>query len=273
VIGAGALAGLAIGSKWTGLAALGLPVACLMFGLGVVTGRASERMRQAAILVTLAFAVYTAGWIIHWAVLTNPGPGDAFYPTTGNLVQDFIEAQKTTWIQNKTFTATHPDASKPWTWPLMQVVPYFWQGASSSIYMLGNPIVWWGSFVVLMGVLLQLVVLRPFGAAALPAAVRPANPWVMLVGYLMAFVPMFPITRVMFLYHYLTPMLFGLAFALLWLDRAGWTTEAGLGRQRRSVKVVLAAGVIGFFLVMPLTYGFSAGQYDEWLAGLVRSWR
>lgn len=273
LLASGALAGLAIGAKWTGLAGLGLIFACLMFGLGVVKRRTSERLQQAVLLLVAAFVVYVAGWLIHWAVLTSPGPGDAFYPTTGHMVQDFIEAQRITWIQNKTFTATHPDASKPWTWPFMQVVPYFWQGEGRSIYMLGNPVVWWGSFALLAGVIVQLFVLRPLGGAAVPPGTRSTNPWPMLVGYALAFLPMFPITRVMFMYHYLTPLLFGLAFVLLWLDRAGWSSESAFSQQPRRVHLVLTAGIVGFLLVMPLTYGFSVGEYDEWLAGIVRSWR
>ena len=273
LLGAGALAGLAIGAKWTGLAGLGLIFACLMFGLGVVTGRASERFRQALLLLAPAFVVYVAGWIIHWAVLVNPGQGDAFYPTTGNLVQDFVEAQRVTWIQNKTFAATHPDGSKPWTWPLMKIVPYFWQGEGRSIHMLGNPVVWWGSFALLVGIVAQLFALRPLGVSQLPAPVRKANPWPMLVAYAFAFLPLFPITRVMFMYHYLTPLVFGLAFVMLWLDRGGWSFEAPFSQQPRRVYLVLAAGIIGFLLVMPVTYGFSMGSYDEWLAETIRSWR
>jgi dolichyl-phosphate-mannose--protein O-mannosyl transferase len=77
----------------------------------------------------------------------------------------------------------------------------------------------------------------------------------------------------MFMYHYLTPLLFGLAFVLLWLDRAGWTTPEAIRRQRATYFAALAAAVAGFVLVSPLTYGFSAAGYDEWLSALVRSWR
>jgi dolichyl-phosphate-mannose--protein O-mannosyl transferase len=93
------------------------------------------------------------------------------------------------------------------------------------------------------------------------------------VGYAIAFVPFFPITRVLFLYHYLTPLLFSLAFVLLWLDRSGWGALDGTRQQRISYAVVIALAVSGFVLVSPLTYGFSVGGYDEWLAGFVRSWR
>jgi hypothetical protein len=86
--------------------------------------------------------------------------------------------------------------------------------------------------------------------------------WVPLAGYAIAFVPLLPVTRVLFLYHYLTPLLFSLAFVLLWLDRSGWAQPGGLMRQRTSYVVVIGLAVIGFVLVSPLTYGFSVGGYE-----------
>ena len=40
------------------------------------------------IIAGLAFAVYAAGWVAHWMLLTQPGPGDAFYQTTGRMMDD-----------------------------------------------------------------------------------------------------------------------------------------------------------------------------------------
>jgi dolichyl-phosphate-mannose--protein O-mannosyl transferase len=93
-----------------------------------------------------------------------------------------------------------------------------------------------------------------------------------LAGFFLAFVPFFRITRVLFLYHYLTPLLFSLAFVLLWLDRAGWA-RPGDARGRTSLRLIIGLAVAGFLLMSPLTYGFSVGGYDEWLAGIIRSWR
>jgi dolichyl-phosphate-mannose--protein O-mannosyl transferase len=273
LIAAGALTGLAIGTKTTGLATLALISVCLVFGLGVVTGPMRSRLRQGLVIGAAALTIYLAGWVAHWMLLPNPGPGDAFYPTTGHIVEDLITAQRTMLEQNVSLSATHPDSSRPWTWPFMKVAPYFWQGDGASIYMVGNPVVWWGSAILFIGILLQLIVMRPFGAKP----PRPVNPrpllWVPLAGYAIAFVPFFPITRVLFLYHYLTPLLFSLAFVLLWFDRLGWGAPNLSRQQRNGLAVVIALALAGFLLVSPLTYGFSVGGYDEWLAGFVRSWR
>jgi dolichyl-phosphate-mannose--protein O-mannosyl transferase len=169
LVGAGLLAGLATGTKLTGLVAPGLILLCLAVGLGVVTAPFGNRARQGLVVVGAALLVYVAGWVAHWLLLPNAGPGDAFYPTTGRIVADLMAPQREMLSANMSLAATHPDASAPWTWPLMKVVPYFWQGDSASIYMMGNPVVWWGTGLVFFSLLIQMVVMRPLGVAP-PAA-------------------------------------------------------------------------------------------------------
>jgi len=272
LVAAGLLAGMAVGTKTTGLAALGIMGVCLMFGLGVVSSSSPSRYKQAIVIVAGASAVYIAGWILHWLLLVNPGPADAFYTTTGHVVDDLLRAHQTMLAQNLGLATTHPDASRAWTWPFMKVAPYFWQGQDASIYMVGNPVVWWGSTLALIGILTQLLIMRPLGIRA-TVVNRTPRPWVALVGYAIAFLPLWPIKRVAFLYHYFTPLLFALAFVLLWLERAGWVIVMPDGRPRTSYLVVLSLGVVGYVLISPLTYGVSAGMYDEWLVGLIRGWR
>jgi dolichyl-phosphate-mannose-protein mannosyltransferase len=271
LVSSGLLAGLAVGTKLTGLAAPGLILLCLAFGLGVVRATPGDRVRQALVVVAAAAAMYAAGWIVHWMILPNPGPGDAFYATTGHVVTDLISAQRTMLSANVGLTATHPDGSAPWTWPLMKVAPYFWQGDGAAIYMIGNPVVWWGTSLLFLALLVQIAVMRPLGVPLVPAVNPAPRIWMPLAGFFLAFLPFFRITRVLFLYHYLTPLLFSLAFVLLWLDRAGWAGPSG--PTPRSYRVIIGLAAAGFLIMSPLTYGFSVGGYDEWLAGIVRSWR
>ena len=53
----------------------------------------------------------------------------------------------------------------------------------------------------------------------------------MLIAYVLAYLPFFRVTRILFLYHYLTPLVFALACVLIWLDEAGWTRPDNAGRQ------------------------------------------
>jgi dolichyl-phosphate-mannose--protein O-mannosyl transferase len=272
LLATGALAGLAMGTKLTGLVAPGLIGLCLVFGLGIVSAPWGSRIRQMLIIYPTAAAVYVSGWVVHWFLLPNPGPGDAFYPTTGKLVTDLITAQRTMLSANMSLTATHPDASAPWTWPLMKVAPYYWQGDGASIYMIGNPILWWGASIVFFGLLIQLFVLRPLGTKLQPPVRTAPRIWLPLAGWALAYGPLLKVTRVLFLYHYLMPLLFSLAFVLLWLDRSGWL-EPGAPRHRQAYIAIIALAAVAFLLISPLSYGFSAGGYDEWLANFIRSWR
>ena len=134
--------------------------------------------------------------------------------------------------ENVALAATHPDASRPWTWPWMKVAPYFWQGNGASIYLLGNPVVWWGTALLFLSITVRLGLMAPLGLRIEPAVNPAPKPYVALAGYAIAFVPLLPVTRVLFLYHYLTPLVFSVAFVLLWLDRAGWARPGGLRDQR-----------------------------------------
>ncbi len=231
------------------------------------------RLQRFAIIVAAALVVYLGGWAIHFALTPNPGPADAFHPTTGHFFQDLWVIHKTMLSTNFSLAQTHPDASRPLTWPLMKVAPYFWAGDGASIYLVGNPVVWWGAsllFVVFTVNSLLMMVTRLRVEAPGPAQ---AGVWLPFVGYLIAFLPFFGITRVIFLYHYLTPLVFSIAFVVLWLDAAGWIQQGTWREQRKSYYAIIAAIVVAFLLVSPLTYGFSAGSYDEWLAAVIRSWR
>lgn len=272
-LAAGALAGLAVGCKLTGLAAPGLIAVCLAFGLGGVRGSIGNRAAKALVLAGAAVTVYVAGWAAHFWLLTQPGPADAFYQTTGRFVDDLVTAHRAMFRENVQLAATHPDASAPWTWPWMKVAPYFWQGQTASIHLVGNPIVWWGTAISGIAIVVQQALFKPLGVSV-PAPVRDTpRPWLAFLAYAIAFVPLLPVGRVLFLYHYLTPLVLSLAFVLLWLDQAGFARAGGLRDQRRAYFLLVGLTVAAFLAVSPVTYGFSAGQYDEWLAAVIRSWR
>ena len=272
-VGSGALAGLAVGTKFTGLVAPALIVLWLIKPSKGIGPKITPRLHQFAIIVAAALVVYLGGWAIHFALTPNPGPADAFHPTTGHFFQDLWVIHKTMLSTNISMTQTHPDASRPLTWPLMKVAPYFWAGNGASIYLVGNPVVWWGAsllFVVFMVNSLLMLGTRLRVESPGPAQ---SGVWLPFIGYMIAFLPFFGITRVIFLYHYLTPLVFSVVFVMLWLDAAGWIRGETWRGQRPSYYAAVAAMVVGFLLMSPLTYGFSAGTYDEWLAAVIRSWR
>lgn len=272
-VACGALAGLAVGTKFTGMSMPALIGIWLVHrwwkeGQGGVRGLV---VRRAMVIAVVGGAIYVGGWAIHFAVLTQPGPADAFHPTTGRFVEDLVVAHRTMIAANVNMVATHPDASLPLTWPIMKVTPYFWSGENAVEYLVGNPVVWWGSTFLLIAIVVNTGLAR---VTHLTLAPRPESSqlWWLLTAYGIAYLPFFRVTRILFLYHYFTPMIFALGIVLIWLDEAGWTRPPGAG-QRASYYGVMAAAVAGFVLMSPLTYGFPAGAYGNWLVTAIRSWR
>jgi len=267
----GALAGLAVGTKFTGLVS---PAVILLYLITRIVARPKDigrRLSQIGLVLAAALIVYLGGWEVHFVLTPNPGPADAFHPTTGRFFHDLWVVHQTMLSANFNMTLTHPDASTPLSWLFMRIAPFYWTGDGASIYLVGNPVVWWGSSVLLIVVITNVLLMR----VTRLRVDSPGHPtlWVPLVGYAIGFLPFFGITRVLFLYHYLTPLVFAVAFGLLWLDGAGWITGPDLKGQRTSYYVVMAAVVLAFLLVSPLTYGFSVGHYHEWLVAFIRSWR
>jgi dolichyl-phosphate-mannose--protein O-mannosyl transferase len=273
-IASGALAGLAVGIKFTGLAVVALIAMYLAVAILRRRVRLAVGAQQALVMGVAAIAIYVAGWAIHFALTPNPGPADGFHATSGSFLHDLIVTHRTMWSANLNLGQTHPDASTPLTWPWMRVAPFFWAGSGAVMYLVGNPIVWWGSSLMLIVIavnagLMKVTHLRFERAAPAPRTIL----WLPTAGYVVAFLPLFGVRRVLFLYHYFTPLLFALAIVLLWLERAGWIRPDGLFGQRTSYYATIAVAIVAFLLVSPLTYGVSLGGYEEWLAAVVRSWR
>ncbi len=140
-------------------------------------------------------------------------------------------------------------------------------------YLVANPAVWWP---VLAGIVLSLVMI--LGRAVFGHVPRDARlfGWVVLmtalhVGYLLA---MLRVERVMYLYHYLLPLVFGivnlgLVFACVFAD--------GLRERRLHTSlnlvafVVLVAGVFVFFA--PLTYAWPLTSAEFELRRWFAFWR
>lgn len=257
----GVLAGLAAGTKFTGLAALGL--------LGIFhfsrfrMPDAKFWLRRGLLILVSALVIYIAGWWLHFGLLTQPGPGDVWGVPAGNFWQDTVKLHKTMLSANYNLTATHPDESSWWSWPLMLTSVFYWGGDKGAvIYFLGNPVVWWGAaglFLIALTSAIRKKIQNPKSNIQ--------NLWIPLVGFFLAMLPLVRVPRALFLYHYLTPLLFSLAFGLVWLDQE-------LGKKRKKIifsGIVLLAG--GFVLFSPLTYGFHVNL--AWLQALwwLPDWR
>jgi dolichyl-phosphate-mannose-protein mannosyltransferase len=260
----GCAAGLAVGTKFTGLVIVGLIGLCLLLRLWPSRNRADIRLllRQAGWLLAGAVMVYVIGWALHFGLLTKPGPGDIWGAPTGNLITDVIEIHGKMYSAHSNLAEPHPYGSPWWSWPLMKRPIFFWTSSDSpaKIYSIGNPVVWWGGTLLFVVVLVNLVLARV-------TELRPASSvhrrqprfWLPIVAFVASYAPLADVSRVLFMYHYFTPLIFSLILVTLWLDYVGWTRGDDLLRQRASYYVVIAVLVLSFGLLTPLTYGLATG--------------
>jgi dolichyl-phosphate-mannose-protein mannosyltransferase len=249
--GAGLCVGGAVGTKFTGLTSALLVAVILLAPLCQGAGmKHSIRMGVCALLG--AVIVYLGGWVLHFTLLDQPGPGDAWGTPSGNLVQDIIGIHRTMFHANYGLTATHPNTSAWWSWPWMWRPLYYYSGDNTAIYFVGNPVVWWGTSVGLLVLLWKTTrgVLGGSSAQLTPERLLP------LLGFAVSYLPYLMIPRVMFLYHYLPSLMFAICAVAVWLDPMGWMRPGRFRDQPRVVSWLIILIPIGFVIVSPLTYGF-----------------
>lgn len=138
---AGALAGLAVGSKFTGLLALGLIGILGLRRLFVAyrTPLFRRWLLMGVFILVSAFLVYMAGWVIHFLLLTEPGGGDVWgvpqweKPLALSFWRETITLHKTMYNANNGLTIFHHDSSPWWGWPFMNNPVFYWHKPSAAV--------------------------------------------------------------------------------------------------------------------------------------------
>ena len=258
-LASGALCGLAVGCKFTGLAALGIVgafVACEF-----LRAPSRERLRSCLSLsiwiLTAGLAVYALGWLLHGWLLPAPGPGWAFMRPSGRFLSDVLELHRVMFGANYGLESPHPYSSPWWSWLLMGRSVFYWASDQHLLYFLGNPVVWWGTSLGLV-VLVATVALIKTTKLAVRGAARPWPPllWIPALAYAITLLPLLPVPRALFLYHYLSPLVFAVCTLVLWIDHLGFTRPGSWRMQRPSYYAALGLLVLGFFAVSPLSFSF-----------------
>ena len=229
-VGAGLCVGMAVGTKFTGLTSGALVAGALLF----VRGEPGllRRLGLGGCAFIAALVVYLGGWVLHFLLVQQPGPGDIWGTPSGDLWRDIVEIHGKMFSANYGLGAGHPNASAWWGWPLMWKPLYYFVEGNRAIYFVGNPVVWWGSTVGLVLVFWGVIRGRGYGAHCAP--------------YVVSFLPYLFVPRILFLYHYLPSLVFAVMAVALWLDRP----------ERRGAFVWLLVLIpVGFAVVSPFTFG------------------
>jgi dolichyl-phosphate-mannose-protein mannosyltransferase len=256
IIATGIVLGLAIGAKWTAIAAYGTIVVILAFRLIARWTRydratAGTSLLSLALLPVVFYALTFIRYLMIEHSITNlPQPPLALVPFHFNLGAawtDLAEWHRQTWLYHINLKADHIFYSPWWTWPLdfRPVVYYFTntglgvdQSTGSAlvaeIFNLGNPLAWWGGTLSLVGIAIGLPwLVRDYRSRramtriesegrdlAGPVDQRLYTSIFLLTAFFAAWLPLSRIPRGLFLYHMLgglPAMLLALSLALTYL--------------------------------------------------------
>lgn len=211
-------------------------------------------LKSLLLVLVSAFAIYSASFAVHFQLLPLAGPGDDFMEENFRQGQlgfwgKFVQLNQKMLFYNSTLTASHPDASFFWQWPILKKPVHYWNEASARIIFFGNPVLWLGGF---LGVVLFLVFWKKI---SLP----PKTKFVLLLGYWSNLLPFVSVTRSLFLYHYLSALIFSF---ILWAVVLTEVFDQNKFKTKLLWAFFLFFALIGFLLSSCLAYGLA--PWGEW---------
>lgn len=274
LLGSGVLAGLAAGIKWTSLVFLGLMGLLYLWRNRKYLNHTKVIGHALVGLVAAPLIAYIIPFAIHFALLTKTGTGDAFmspafqhtlagnnYATEGGYKKlgfkdKFIELNRVMFDSNKTITGGHPYGSRWYSWPLLQRPIWYFVDGKQNIYLLGNPILWWLATVAAVVMLWRIFDEKPQR--------KLVN--IFLAGaFLISWLPFMLITRVMFLYHYFTALIFSILMLAVLIDQ--------IPQRRKVITTMVIVCGLSFMFFAPLSYGLPLSDGALKLHMWLPSWR
>ena len=250
--------GLTISIKWTGLTFLALPFLIELFKI-YKQKEFKNVLKLPIYFLIVPLIIYFSVFIIHFSLLTKPGPGDAFMSPdfqNENVFNKFTELNLQMYQSNQRLTTSHPYGSQWYSWPFMTRAIFYWVSENSRIYLIGNPIIWWASTVAILMSLMYVL--------------RHKVIKILLAGYLLNLLPFIGIKRVMFLYHYLTGLVFAILILVYLIERQNdstWLTS------KKIFIALIISSAIAFIYFAPLSYGLPLSPEAYGARVWLPSWR
>ncbi len=186
-LGAGAVFGAAVATKWSGAFALAFGAV-----VGSVWAFAGELPAGRARWPTFGTLIASFALVPSLVYLISYG---SFFYQHGFAIHDFLTLQLRMLQYHQGHLKVQPENSMPWTWPLLlHPIQYFkvLHGSSSSrIVAIGNPALWWGFLALLPVAAIQIVRRLTWQDS------------VAFGGYAAMFLPWFAIGRNQFIFYLL----------------------------------------------------------------------
>ena len=176
---------------------------------------------------------------------------------------------------HSTINATHPFSSPWWSWPLMlkPLWVYFnsWDTMVSTIVLMGNPAIWWGSILALILIAARFVrdkIRRERADFVL---------LFILIPFLLLWLPYVLISRILFIYHFAPEVpfiIFAITYWLniLWQDHSNHHEKKVVINRILVISFLILTAIL-FGLFYPVISGYPVSEeYKEclrWLSGWI----
>ncbi|XP_057317466.1 protein O-mannosyl-transferase 1-like [Hydractinia symbiolongicarpus] len=182
----------------------------------------------------------------------------------------FWELQVRMLKANSELVQEHNFASRPTEWPIMRRGVAYWidQNDNKQIFCIGNPLIWWvGSMAVFFYMLLFLMYLLRRRRKIHDITYEEWNLYVIIGyllvgGYVINYIPFFPVERTLFVHHYLSSLLFKIILIPVLADHFHKILFGDFPYLQIAMKcccVLYCAAVIWTFKYFsPLSYGTTA---------------
>jgi dolichyl-phosphate-mannose-protein mannosyltransferase len=183
----------------------------------------------------------------------------------GRSVIDVLGLQGGMFNYHSTLTATHPYSSSWWTWPFMLRPLWLYvstlpNNVTSTIALMGNPLVWWVGFACTIIILIfELVRLARASGKRLDKIGLPAM--FITIFFFFQWLPYALISRVTFIYHFYVNVPF-LCLAAAYFISKYWSSK-----WVKVAAIAYFAGIVALFgLFYPVISGMPASQ--SWIDSL-----
>ncbi|KAI0247915.1 glycosyltransferase family 39 protein [Lactifluus subvellereus] len=172
-------------------------------------------------------------------------------------------------------------ASTPTDWPLLRLGLRMcaWTSTQSKYYLIGTPIIWWGTTVSLVVGVLAFC-MHMFRMQRRYVDMEPRE-WehflyvgkIALFGWMLHYLPFLVMGRVTYIHHYLPTLYFAVLMAAHMLDHFVFTARR-LSERTKSVAFALVAFAIvaNFWWFRGVAWGIDGPIDDHWGLGWRQSW-
>ncbi|CAG5106978.1 Similar to tw: Protein O-mannosyl-transferase 2 (Drosophila pseudoobscura pseudoobscura) [Cotesia congregata] len=166
--------------------------------------------------------------------------------------------------------------SRPWQWPINYRGQFF-SANNHRVYLLGNPIIWWGNIVFLFIfalIYLYTAVREQRGCEDDPKVVaeieklKTAGSW-LFIGWLLHYVPFWAMGRVLYFHHYFpalmySSMLTGITISFI-IDTLFFLLPQRIANTiyHLILGTVTSVTIYSFYLFSPLAYGMDGSNSDS----------